>query len=57
MGTQKQTVGPMTGKERVLAAFEKRTRGPNPSLQPNVCRHSRVNGLGERTIPGSEPAA
>ena len=56
MGTQKQTVGPMTGKERVLAALKREPVDQNTDLQPNVCRHSRIDGLGGRTVPGSEPA-
>ena len=56
MGTQKQTVGPMTGKERVLAALKRETCGQNPDLQSNVRRHGRTYGPGGRTIPGSKSA-
>ena len=34
MGTQKQTVGPMTGKERVLAALKREPVDRTPVCNP-----------------------
>ena len=56
MGTQKQTVGPMTGKERVLAALKREPVDRTPTCNPTSVATVRTYGLGGCTVPGSQSA-
>ena len=55
MGTQKTNSRTDDRQRTSSSSVKEKTRGPDTDLQPNICRHSRTDGLGGRTIPRSQP--